>query len=384
MNIGIDIRTLMDKHYSGVSIYTLNLVQEILKQDDRNQYKLFYNSAKKVNERLPEFNLNNITIHRTAYPNKILNYLLFSFINRPYVDRQLGVDIFFMPHINFVSLSKSAKNIVTVHDLSFLHYPYFFTKRQNFWHRALKIKKLLLNATYIIAVSENTKRDIMYFYGIAENKIKVIYSGIDKSFKPIDRSDDRFLKIQHKYKLPEKFILYLGNIEPRKNIESILEAYFLLRNKNTHSELKLVIAGNLAWKHNIIKTMVKNSAYENDVYFLGYIDQEEKPYLYNLASLFIFPSFYEGFGFPPLEAAACGTPVICSNRASLPEIMNESAILINPHNITEIKEAMLQILTDQDLRKEMSLRGVEHAKQYTWKKCAHEIIDLFHEVSRQS
>lgn len=380
MKIGFDIRPLMDENYSGVSIYTFNLLREILKQDSVNTYKLFYNSFKNKEKNIPLFEQPNVEITATSYPNKILNYLFFRTLNRPRIDRKAKVDLFFMPHLNFIAFSKKTKNIVVVHDLSFLHYPYFFTRRQNFWHKALKIKKLLQNASVIIAVSENTKNDIINFYNIPERKIKVIYSGVGAEFKLIDKQDNKFLKLKQQYNLPEKFMLYLGNVEPRKNIESILEAYIFFRNENPEKNIGLVIAGSSAWKNKIVKTMAQNCHYKKDIYFLGYVKNEDKPYLYNLAEIFLFPSFYEGFGFPPLEAAACGTPVITSNTSSLPEIMRENAILINPHDITELKDAMLQILQDENLAEKMRVNGIRHAQKYSWEKCAREVIETFGSV----
>jgi glycosyltransferase involved in cell wall biosynthesis len=419
MIIGIDIRTLMDARYSGVSEYTLNLVSALLRLDRENEYRLFYNTAKNISERMPKFDYPNVKIVKKSVPNKVLNYFLFKFLNSPKIDKLLGVDpafgrgagVFFMPHINFVGLSKRGsasfreaeplnnvghKRILTIHDLSFLRYPEFFSARKNFWHKMINVKKIVKKFDKIIAVSENTKRDIVELCSVNPDKVKVIYSGVDKEFKNFQFSilnfqtnpkskiqspeDDtnKLNKIKTKYNLPDKFILFLGTIEPRKNIEGLIMAYEILKEKNAGlAQYKLVIAGGWGWKSGNVFKFWKKSRYKNDIKFLGYIDKKDKVYLYNLASLFVYPSFYEGFGFPPLEAMASGVPVVSSFTSSLPEIVGDVGLMVDPYNINDLAVAMEKVLNNDGLRDNLIKRGLEKVKNFSWEKAAREYLEVF-------
>ena len=390
MVIGIDIRPLMDEYYSGVSSYTLNLLVAIFQQDKKNHYKLFYNSYHDISARLPKFNFSNVEIVRLNYPNKFLNYCLFKIFKRPKIDRLLGADLFFLPNFNFIALSKECRKVITVHDLSFIRYPYYFSHRHNFWQKNVNLKKLLRSVDKIISVSNHTKEDIKNLCRIAPKKIQTVYSCISAKYKPIDEQDEYLAEVKKKYNLPDKFMLFLGTIEPRKNIEGIIEAYEHFRD-NQHSDLihfagqaevkddiiKLVIAGHKAWGYKSVYERARASKYNRDIIFTDYVAGEDKPCLYNLAVMFIYPSFYEGFGFPPLEAAACGTPSIVSNCASLPEVMGNAAILIDPYNITDLAQAMANLAYDKILRANLSQKGIGRAKNFYWEKCAREMIEVF-------
>jgi len=397
MKIGVDIRTLMDKHYSGVSEYTNNLLQAIFIKDKTNKYKLFYNSYHDIADRIPKFDFPNVEIIKFSYPNKLLNYIFFKIFKWPKIDKKLGgVDIMFMPHINFIALSKKCKKIITIHDLSFLRFPYYFSVRHNFWQRNINVKKLLKKAEKIIAVSDNTKKDISDICKISPKKIQTIYSGINNNFKIIEAENEKLLIVKKKYNLPEKFMLYLGNLEPRKNIEGIIEAYNVFRDQQymdlvhfegsseiAKNKISLVISGNPGWGYRGIYELSRKSKYSNDIFFTNYVDSEDKVYLYNLADIFIYPSFYEGFGFPPLEAAACGTPCIVSNVASLPEVMGKAAILVDPYNISEISQAINQLANNANLSNQMSKTGKQKASQYNWDKCAEEMISVFEQLNEK-
>ncbi|MFH1233600.1 MAG: glycosyltransferase family 1 protein [Patescibacteria group bacterium] len=388
MLIGIDIRTLMDARYSGVSEYTFNLIKEILKLDNHNEYRLFYNSFNNC-PNIPEFSAKNVKLVKYNYPNKILNYLFFKFFNYPKIDKDLGVDVFFMPHINFIGLSDKGKKIITVHDLSFLRNPEFFSLRKNFWHNMVDVSSLLKKFNQIIAVSENTKRDIIELCGIDPEKIKVIYSGISQGHRVIENPNlieiKKLNEVKQKYNLPDKFILYLGTIEPRKNIKGIIKAYNQLRifDKQENRELqdiKLIIVGGKGWKNKDIYKEQEKSEYKDDIKFLGYIDSEDKVYLYNLASAFVYPSFYEGFGFPLLEAMACGTPVVASYSSSLPEVIGNAGLLVNPYDIADIANGLKQILSNKDLRDKLIKKGLEQANKFKWNKSATEYLKIFKEI----
>lgn len=377
MKIGIDARTLMDERYSGVSEYALNLIKTILKLDRENEYRLFYNSAKDISSRIPKFTESNVGTTRYKYPNKFLNYFLFNLIDAPKIDKKLEADIFFMPHINFISLSGKARSFLTIHDLSFLRFPEYFSFRKNFWHRMINVKKLIKKTDFIIAVSENTKKDIIELCGVKPEKIKVIYSGIEDRFRVIS-DKEKLYEARKKYGLPEKFIFFLGTIEPRKNIEGLIKSYNHLRySRKDFAEYALVIAGGKGWKSEKIFKEWENSIYKKDIIFLDYVDRNDKACLYNLASLFVYPSFYEGFGFPPLEAMACGIPTICSFASSLPEIAGDASLMVDPFNICDIAKAMEMIIADKELKNDLIQRGLENVKKFNWDNAARGYLDYF-------
>ena len=380
MKIGVDIRVLMDKYYSGVSSYTANLLNAIFALDSDNEYKLFYNSWHNQDERLNIWNRNNSKVIGLHVPNKIFNYLYQKILHRPKLDEVIGgVDVFWSPHFNFTCLSKNTKKIITVHDLSFLRYPEFFNARKNFWHKALGINATLKNADKIIAVSENTKNDIVELLGIPEEKVKVIYSGNNSVKTEVDKNIAEKYLASHK--INGRFILYLGTIEPRKNIIGLIDAYNKLRAKNEQfSDLKLVLAGASGWKNKKTYRAWQMSSYKNDIIFLGYVNKDEQDILYNFASIFAYPSFYEGFGFPPLEAMTYGVPVICSNVSSLPEVVADAAVMVNPYDSGEIAEALAIVLEDSALREILIDKGYKRTKFFTWEKTAEEYLQVFKEL----
>jgi len=383
MKIGVDIRVLMDRNYSGISEYTANLLSAILNIDKTNEYKLFYNSYQNIGERLKIWERDNAKIFKTRFPNKIFNYLLQKNFSWPKIDGVLGgTDIFWSPHFNFTSVSSKTKKIITVHDLSFLRYPEFFSFRKNFWHRALRVVKTLKQANLIIAVSENTKNDIIELAGIDSAKVVVVYSGNNLQKKEIN--DEEAIPFLQKNKINSSFILYLGNIEPRKNIANLIIAFNKLKAADEkYKGLQLVLAGAKAWKCSQIMKEWQKSPYQSNIIFLGYIDKSEKEILYSRAAAFVYPSFYEGFGFPPLEAMAYGVPIICSNVSSLPEVVAEAAILINPFKPEEITSALEIILSNETVRNNLINLGYRREKEFTWEKTAQAYLDIFKKINDQ-
>jgi len=377
MNIAIDIRCLMNPNYSGVAQYTYNLLANLFKLDARNQYKLFYNSGQNISANLPKFEYPNVEFYGFKYPNKLLNssFLLF---NSPKIDKLIrGCDIFFIPNPNFCALDPKTRQIITIHDLSFELYPDFFSAKQRLWHKFIKPRLLINRGNRIIADSDNTKNDLINLYKVHPKKIKVIYPGVDrKVYQPLDKTLPKFQQLKDKYALPEKFLLYLGTIEPRKNIQGIIEAFNLAKFQQPDlADLHLVIAGDKGWKFKNVFSSAAKSPYADQIHFIGYVAENHKPYLYNLAELFIFPSFYEGFGLPILEAQACGLPVITSLNSSFPEVVTNSAILINPDNLTEISRAITQILTIPELKQSLIEKGLANVQRFSWHQCAQETLN---------
>jgi|WetSurMetagenome_2_1015567.scaffolds.fasta_scaffold01305_9 glycosyltransferase involved in cell wall biosynthesis len=367
----------MDKEYSGVSWYTLDLLTEILRQDKTNGYVLYYNSGHDVSARMPKFEQGNVKIISTCYPNKIFNYFLQKIFQWPKIDKLLGVDAFWSLHFNFSSFSKNCKMILTVHDLSFLAYPEFFSARKNFWHRMLGAKKFIARADKIIAISENTKNDLIKFAAVPAEKISVIYSGVGAEFRPTKATDENLIKIKNKYNLPDKFILNIGTIEPRKNITGLIKAFDKIADQPGLKDYFLIIVGGGGWKNKEIYRAINSAKNKDRIKIIGYIEKIERVYFYNLATIFCYPSFYEGFGLPILEAMASGAPVTTSNVSSMSEVAGDAAILIDPNDINSLAEVIKQLAGDENLRQTLSQRGILQAKKFSWGKAAEEYIKIF-------
>ncbi|MCK5465989.1 glycosyltransferase family 4 protein [Candidatus Parcubacteria bacterium] len=380
MIVGIDIRMLARGTRTGVEEYTTNFLANMLSLNKNIEYKLFYNGYKKIELDCDWLKFPNVELKQYRIPNRFLDTSLY-FFNYPKIDKLLKeVDVFFSPHIFLSSVSKKCKSVMTFHDLSFEKYPEFYSASKNYWHFSMNPKKQARKTDKIIAVSESTKNDLVGLYNINPGKIKVIYSGIN-SVSSIQYSVFSISKIKKKYNLPEKYILYLGTLEPRKNIVGLIKAFEMFKRRR-HSRMspaenyKLVIAGSKGWLYGDIFKTVKNSPVKNDIIFTGFIDDEDKSILYSQAELFVYPSFYEGFGFPPLEAMVCGTPVITSNFSSLPEAVGDAAIMINPYNLDELYRAMETVLNDDKLKDTLIKRGFEQTKKFSWQKCARETLDF--------
>ena len=306
-------------------------------------------------------------------PNRLLDASS-SFLNWPKVDRLTGADLVFSPHFNILATAK-APRVITFHDLSFLHHPDFFSYRQRFWHWLQNFQKQAKRAAKIIAVSEFTKSDLVELLKIQPEKISVIHSGISEEFRRLEIKDQG-LKINFPY------FLYLGTLEPRKNVAAIIRAFNILKEGRQFQDYKLVLAGRPGWHYQEIFRAAAASPFQKDILFWGPVNNQERLLLYNKAKAFIYPSFFEGFGFPPLEAQACGTPVIVANRTSLPEILGESALYINPWRIDELAAAMKELTTNEMLRQQLITAGLANAKRFTWQKTAEQTLNEFRQFQK--
>lgn len=389
MRIGIDVRCFADGRRTGVEEYALGFLEGLFTMDERNEYILFFNSFK---NREVDFSwlkkYPNVTLKKFNYPNKILN-LFFWYLRWPKIDQMVGgTDIFFMPNINFASFSQKTKLILTVHDLSFERYSQTFSWKRRGWHFFVNPKAMCLKAHRVLSVSQSTAQDIAQLYGINKDKIKVIYNGLPEKFKVLNRNDINLIRVKEKYGLPYKFILYLGTIEPRKNIVAIVRAYNKFqKNAIKHGDeeaqkYKLVIAGSDGWLSDKIFDEIRRSKYKNNIIFAKFIKEEDKEYVLNLASLFVYPSFFEGFGFPPLEAMASGVPTIASNNSSLPEIVGDGGIMIDADKPDEIYFAMREILNDGKLRERLISSGSMQAQKFSWKKAAEDFLKMINRMQK--
>ena len=369
MKIGIDVRCLMESQYSGISEYTYNLLTGLFQLDSINEYVLFYNSAQR--SAVPEFAFRNVTVREFQYPNKLFN-LSMRFLKIAAIDRLLGgVDVMLVPNFLFLNLSRRCKTVLIVHDLSFERYPEFFTAKKRLWHRLIGTRALCRRAAAIIAISENTKRDLVSLYRIDPHRISVVLPGISELFfSPIEPSTLEAVK--KKYQLPGRYILALGNLEPRKNITTLIQAF----QKMSNNDYRLVIAGGRGWKNTALYRQWQHSPVKDRIVFLGYVDAVDKPALYRQAAMFVYPSIYEGFGLPPIEAMACGTPVICSFGSSLPEAVGDAALMVDPYNIEELARMMDQLAADGALARTLVERGRKRSQQFRWQAAATAIFNI--------
>ena len=385
MTIGIDIRVLARGSRTGVEEYTINLLSHLLPLDPQINYRLFYNAYHKVRLDYSWLSSNNVFLKEFRIPNRAF-FIGARYFNQPKIDRLIGgIDLYFNPHFFVAPLSKKCKKVVTFHDLSFERYPEFFSQRKRFWQKFLmNAKGEAQKADKIIAVSQSTKDDLVNLYQIEPEKIVVVYSGVGEHFRIMNHESKIMNQVKKKYSLPEKFILYFGTIEPRKNIIGLIKAFELLKDNYPLSafsgSLKLVIAGASGWLYQDIFKAAKESKRSRDIVFTGFVEEIDKPYLYNLADLFVYPSVFEGFGFPPLEAMACGLPTIVSASASLPEAVGQAALMVNSSNIDELAWAIKLILTDHKLRKNLIEKGINQAKKFSWSDSARKTLEVIKNI----
>jgi len=381
---------------TGVEEYTLGLLESLFKLDKKNEYILFLNSWKKPNFDFSVFSVYpNVRLKRLKIPNKLFNFFSW-YLAWPKIDHiaggfastRGGADVVFLPNIIFGSVSRSAKVVLVVHDLSFERHSEYFSRKRRWWHMFINTRRICLAADKLIAVSQSTKQDLIDLYGIKNGKIEMIHSAVSADFKIIGRNDFQLVATKDKYSLPYNFILSLGTIEPRKNIIGTVRAYNSLQEyarKNSRDDLlkyELVIVGESGWNAREIFSEIENSPFKKKIRVINSLPHNDKPYVYNLASLFVYPSFFEGFGFPPLEAMSCGVPVVTSNNSSLPEVAGDAAILIDPDKPDEISNAMRDILTDKELRSDLIRRGLKKSQEFNWTITAQKTLDIFNKLKQ--
>ena len=284
-------------------------------------------------------------------------------------------DLYWEPNIVPLEHLQSKHLITTIHDFSFHHYPECLPKenkeylQKHFWKNIRKSDRIITGSNYI-------KNEIVDLLDFDPARIKVIYHGVDHdNFKIYDHSLLREFVTAHN--LPRKFILFVGSIEPRKNLKNVLMGYNALPDA-FKKECKFVLAGFSGWKNSEIMDIIRREG--KNIVYLGYLSNLELAYLYNLASAFIYASLYEGFGIPPLEAMACGTPVIVSRSASLPEVCADAAYYVDPLRVDSISEGMYKIYSDSELKDSLVRRGVAHVKSFSWDESARSHLSLFNEV----
>lgn len=381
MKICIDSR--MYSYPGGIARYIRSLINQYT-NDINNDYLLIGNEKKmkkfdKIktakNISTTNFKVSSSLGETSSTISKIKNRVMEQ-INYPIKDIN-DCDIFHAPNFNF-PLFYNGPLVVTIHDLTLLKFSdLLLPNKMAYIYIKYMIKKAVEKSDMIITVSNNTKKDIVDWFDISEDKIKVIYNGIDEKFKKIENKN-KIKEFKNKHDINSDYILSLGNIKPHKNLKRLIKAFAKVQNHN--NDIKLVITGKGEVLLDELREIIKKNDIENKVIFTGFLEDEELPLIYNAAELLIYPSLYEGFGIPPLEAMACGTPVVTSNKSSLPEVVGEAAILVDPYKIDDIADGILEVLNNKDLAKNLINKGYKRIQKFTWEKAAQETLEVYESV----
>src|SRR3989344_105592 len=371
MIIGVDIRPMVGLK-TGIQEYTEQILAHMIHLAPEHQFKLFYSSFRGSIQERSWMHAPNVQLIKYRIPNNLL-FFTGSVFGYPFLDNLIGgADVFFSPHFFQAPLSKKCRRVTTFHDLSYLRFPEFFTWRKYWWHT------VEMNPAYqahfsnqIIAVSESTKNDLVDYYHIDPANIFTIHSGTTMS-RPTKEMLSQFKK---DHNLPDRFILHVGTLEPRKNIIGLIRAFNILKDQNKYEDVELILIGKEGWQFQDILKEIKNSSHKSQIRHLGHLTDDLASY-YGLATMCICPSFFEGFGFPALEAMACGTPVIASANSSLPEVVGDAGLFINPYNISEISEAMEIVLSEPMVRNRMIKNGLVRATKFTWEDTARQTLGI--------
>lgn len=368
MKIAVDIRSLQNQQLTGVGLYLKNALIHLLSLDQKNKYILIYAGYRPINQAVLNAlaGFNNLEYFKINWPNKLLNLSLAIF-NYPRFDKFVLADLFWFANLNFYSLSLNMPAVLTIHDLAWLRYPRFFSKKMRLAYWWMKPTKKLQQARKIIAVSNSTKRDLIELINLPADKIEVIYPGLSPEQQPTSAN------IMTKHDLPAKWLLFLGTLEPRKNISAVISAF----EKITDPDLHLVIAGGSGWLYQKMFQQAKRSPKKELIKFINYIEPAEINSLYSLAKMLVWPSYYEGFGFPPLEALAAGTPVIAGANSAMGEVLQNSALLADPYNVNDLAEAIKQLSHDSQLKNNFLTKAEKILPQYNWQTAATKILSLF-------
>ncbi|HLJ15906.1 MAG TPA: glycosyltransferase family 1 protein [Bryobacteraceae bacterium] len=377
LRIVIDVRHIRD---FGIGTYIRNLVRALGRIDRETQYLLV--ACREDVPHIPVLGPNfEIVLYqgRTTPPVFDIGYPAFLSRLRP--------DLCHMP-LNEIPLCMPRPYIVTVHDMSSLLF-----KTRNDLHdmvRHYRLRRGLLRASHIIAVSGATRRDVEHILAVPSARVRLIYNAPDPAFLDGAHQQDpaEAARILERYQISYPFLLYAGTIRPQKNIPRLVEAFAVLRgeleNYPAYRDIRLIIIGDEISRFPAVRHAVIQSRIEHQVRFLGFVPIETLRVFYRAASAFVFPSLYEGFGLPPLEAMACGTPVVTSPVSSLPEVVGEAAVIVNPENVFDIARGMREVLLDEDLRRNLIRRGFEQLARFSWEQTAEQVLAIYREATGAS
>jgi glycosyltransferase involved in cell wall biosynthesis len=374
MHIGIDAHALGQRQ-AGNETYIGNLIKSLAELGGNNRYTLYLSNAEAAARWRTGFTKQfpNFEVRLLPPPTPLVRVpvaLEFELRLRP-------VDAL---HVQFSApLFCPVPVIATIHDLAFEHMPETFTRRGSLQLK-FTVRWTAKRAARIATVSEYSRQDLIKTYRLPPEKVVVTHNGIGPIFSPQPASDDEGLKLRQRFGIERDFILAVGSLQPRKNLVRLIKAYSELRRRLDDFKYQLVIVGRKRWLSSEIFAEVRKQDWGRDVIVTGYVQDEDLPAFYRAASAFAYPSLFEGFGIPPLEAMACGTPVVTSNTSSLPEVAGDAALLIDPYDDEGLANALLRIVNDEPLRALLRERGIEQSKKFTWRNAAEKTLQLYREA----
>jgi glycosyltransferase involved in cell wall biosynthesis len=382
MKIAFDVQLFLKGEKTGIAWCADNLIKELSKSNN-NKYQLNYFETKQAKDKLNNLDVyrnNGCTDNACKFFNDVIYKLLWNIV-------PIGYSMFFGKNVDVTQFFNYAippgvkgKKITIIYDMAYKSVPETVCKKTRRWLE-LTVKGSCKRADRIITISEFSKSEIMKYLHILDEKIVVMPMGVNQNLFHSNYEADQIQLVKEKYKIKGQYFLYLGTLEPRKNIERIIEAYSIFIERNTSMAIPyLVLAGRKGWMYDTIFEKVKRLGIEDKVIFTGYVSEDEAPVLMCGAKCFIFPSLYEGFGMPVIEAMSCGTPVITSNTTSLDEVGGDAAIKVNPLNTIEITEAMEMLILEENHLDKYRIKGLEHASKYTWKEAASILSNVYEEL----
>lgn len=382
MLIGIDARFAVHKR-RGIGKYTLRLIRQLAEMDNRNEY-IMYIDREDAENVLPK--QNNFKAKKILPPN----YLVWEQVLLPRQAKKDRVQILHCTGNTAPTyLDKKIKLILTILDVMYLkdysELPQSSSVYQRLGraYRKIIVPRAIKNVSKVITISNFSKNDIMkHFPALKEDMITVVYLAADETFGVFDKNDAS-AKVRDKLGIIGSYILTLGAVDPRKNTELVIKIFREFKDENKIRE-KLVIVGIPNWKKTKFYSMVQESPYKKDIIFTDFIAEEDLVLLYNCATVFLYPSLYEGFGLPTLEAMACGVPVITSSSGAISEMVSDAALLVNTHSGDEIKHALVTLLGSDELRQDLVKKGFERVKNFSWRKMAENTLRIYESVFREA
>lgn len=381
MKIGVDVQSILSGNKTGIGFYQTEIMNALFDTDRDNEYFLNFFSIRNTErkkERIQELFKDRGNVRVCNWVSYGIVKKLWYFLPVPYklfFGKKVDVSLFFN---YFVPPFANGKSISVIYDTVVNDMPETMGGKTRF---ALKhtLKKSIKRAEKIITISQFSKERIMCNYGVSEEKIAVVPCGFRSDVFNGNYDSEKTEQVKRKYNIDGEYLLYLGTLEPRKNIERLVRAYAMVK-KDLEDCPKLVLAGGNGWLYEGIFELVKALNLEDSVIFTGYVEDKDVPLLMSGAMIFCFPSLYEGFGMPPLEAMACGTPVITSNTSSLPEVVGDAALLVDPLSVESIALGIKKAVADKELRAEMSAKGLIQCKKFSWEKSAELFLDVINKI----
>jgi len=367
LRIAIDARKLRDY---GIGTYVRNLLRHLSRIDSETEYVLFCRAEDCG--AVEELGENFRAVAEPARP-----YSASEQLRIPMDLRREGIDLFHAPHYVLPPLTP-CKSVVTIHDCIHLRFPQYLPNRLAYAYARSSLWFATHRSNRVLTVSEASKRDILRYFRVPERKIDVIYNAIDERFGE-PPAPEEIERVRDRYQLNAPYVLYAGNIKPHKNLERLIEAFHMVR-RGDLEHVKMLIIGDEISKYATLRRAVHKYKLHKHVRFFGFVPDKTLAVLYRLARAFVFPSLYEGFGLPPLEAMASGTPVITSNLSSLPEVVGDAALLIDPYDADAIADAMRRVLLDSDLRDDLRQRGLRRVAEFSWDRSVRRVREIYGEV----